>query len=71
MFTEIRWLNKIYVIFQVARHYRKRSSIATAGAVTAFSGNVEVNISVSSSIQELKTGPFDKTADVKIKFVLE
>jgi len=45
------------------------SSIATAGAVTAVSRTVEGHIRVASSIQEHKTGPFNTTADVTIKFV--
>jgi hypothetical protein len=70
MFTELRWSNKIYVIFQVARRYRMWSSIATAAAVTVFSRIMEGHIRVASSIQERKTGPLNKTADVTIKFVL-
>ena len=71
MFTELRWGNKIYVILQVARCYGKWSNIAIAGAVTAFSGNVEVNIPVTSSIKDHKTAPFNTTADVTLKSVMD
>jgi len=43
--------------------------MATAGAVTAFSRSVEGHITVESGIKEHKTGPFNVTADVTIKFV--
>ena len=66
MFTELCWSKKIYVIFLVARRYGHWSSIATAGAITAFIVNMEAHIRVASSIQEHKTGPFSTTADVKL-----
>ena len=69
MLTELRWDNKINIILQVARRYGKWSSMATAGAVTAFSRSVEGHITVESGIKEHKTGPFNVTADVTIKFV--
>ena len=71
MFTELRWDNKIYVIFQVARRYGQCSSIATGGAVTAISRNMKDHIRVAGRIQEHKTGPLNTTADVIIKFVLD
>ena len=71
MFSELLWRNTIYIIFQVARRYGKWSNIATAGAITAFSGTVEGHIRVASSIKEHKTGPFNTTADVTIQYVLD
>ena len=71
MFSELQWRNKMYVILQVVIRYGKWSSIATAGAATALSRNMEGHISVASSIQEHETGPFNTTADVTIKFLLD
>jgi len=71
MFTELCWRNKMYVILQVASRYGKWSSIATAGAITALSRIMEGHITVASSIQEHKTGSFNTTADVTIKFALD
>jgi len=45
--------------------------MATAGAFTAFSRSVEVHITAASGIKEHKTGPFNTTAAVTIKCVLD
>ena len=71
MFAALPWRHKIYVIFQIERRNVKWSIIATAGAVTAFSSTMEGHIAVASSIQEHNTGPFNTTADVTIKCVLD
>jgi len=71
MFSELHWRSTIYVILQVVIRYGKWSSIATAGAATALSRTVEGHIRVASSIQEYETGPFNTTADVTIKIVLD
>jgi hypothetical protein len=61
----------MYVILQVVIRYGKWSSIATGGDVTAVSGTMVGHIRVASSIQEHKTGPFNKAADVTFTFVLD
>jgi len=71
MFAEIHWLKIIYVIMQVIIHYGKWSSLATAGAITTLSRTTEGHIRGASSIQEHKTAPFNTTAVVTIKFVLD
>jgi hypothetical protein len=71
MFSELHWRNKIYVILQVVIRYGKCSNIATAGAATALSRTVEGHMRVASRIQEHKTRPFNTTADVTIKCVLD
>jgi hypothetical protein len=71
MFTELCWSIKIYIILQVVIRYWKWSNIATAWAVTAISRTAEGHIRVASNIQEHNTGPFNTTADVRIKFVLD
>ena len=62
---------KIYVMFQFARRYGQWISTTTVGAVTAISKTMECHIWVASSIQEHKTVPFNTTADVTIKFLLD
>jgi hypothetical protein len=71
MFSELQWRNKIYVILQVVIRYGKWSNIATAWAATILSRIVEGQMTVASSIQEHKTGPFNTTADDTIKCVLD
>jgi hypothetical protein len=61
----------MYVILQVVIRYGKWSNIATGGDVTSVSVTMEGHIRVASSIQEHKTGSFNKAAGVTITFVLD
>ena len=50
---------------------RKVTGIATAGDVTVRSSAMEGHIEIAISFQEHKTGTFNTTAGVTIKFVLD